>query len=38
MPTWQVLMYVGTGVVGAGLLAWGAIVFIKFFKRKKLAA
>ena len=35
MPTWQVLMYVGTGVAFAGLAAWGVIVFVKYFKRKK---
>ena len=35
MPTWQILMYVGTGVIAAGLVAWGVLVFIKYFKRKK---
>ena len=37
MPTWQVLLYVGTGVVSAGLLAWGVVVFIRYFKRRKVA-
>ena len=35
MPTWQVLMYVGTGVVAAGLITWGVFAFLKFFKGKK---
>ena len=37
MPTWQVLLHVGTGVIEAGLLVWGVFVFIKIFKRKKIA-
>jgi hypothetical protein len=37
MPTWQVLLYVGTGVVAAGLVDWSVLVFIKYFKRKKVA-
>lgn len=35
MPTWQVILYVATGVIEAGLLTWGVFVFIKIFKRKK---
>jgi beta-glucosidase len=35
MPTWQVLMYVGTGVIAAGLITWGVFAFLKFFKGKK---
>ncbi len=37
MPTWQVLLHVGTGVIEAGLLVWGVFVFIKIFKRKNVA-
>ena len=37
MPTWQVLLHVGTGVIEAGLLVWGVFVFIKIFKRKNAA-
>ena len=35
MPTWQILLYVGSGVIAAGLIAWGVIVFVKYSKRKK---
>ena len=38
MPTWQVLLYVGSGVVGAGLIAWGVLVFVRYSKRKKAAS
>lgn len=34
-PAWLIGLYIGSAVAGAGLLAWGAIVFVRFFKRKK---
>ena len=37
LPKWQVGMYIGTGVIGAGLIAWGVIVFIRFSKKRKIA-
>ena len=37
-PTWKILMHVGSGVIGAGLIAWGVLVFIRYFKRKKALA
>lgn len=38
LPKWQVGMYIGTGVVFAGLVAWGVLVFLRFFKRRKQAS
>ena len=37
MPTWQVILYVATGVIEAGLVTWGVFVFLKIFRRKKVA-
>ena len=37
LPKWQVGMYIGTGVVAAGLIAWGVIVFVRFSKKRKIA-
>lgn len=34
MPNWQIGLYIGTGVVAAGLLTWGFFVFFKIFRRK----
>ena len=35
LPRWQVGLYIGTGVVAAGLATWGFFVFFKMFRRKK---
>ena len=35
MPGWQIGLYLGSAIIGCGLIAWGAIVFIKYFTRRK---
>jgi len=34
-PVWLVSIQVGSGIVGAGLVVWGVLVFLFYFKPKK---
>ena len=34
-PIWQTALWVGEGVIGAGMIAWGVLIFIPFIKSLK---